>query len=74
MNTSSRNSGMRRGPMGGHGPMGRGMMMGGEKARDFKGTMLKLIRYLGAYKLSIIVVLIFAVASTIFSIVGPKIL
>jgi len=60
--------------MGGHGPMGRGMMMGGEKARDFKGTMLKLIRYLGAYKLSIIVVLIFAVASTTFSIVGPKIL
>jgi ATP-binding cassette subfamily B multidrug efflux pump len=60
--------------MGGHGPMGRGIMMKGEKARDFKGTMLKLVRYLGAYKLSISVVLVFAVASTIFSIVGPKIL
>jgi ATP-binding cassette subfamily B multidrug efflux pump len=65
----------RRGPMGGHGPMGgRAIMMSGEKARDFKGTMLKLIRYLGAYKVAISVVIIFAVASTIFSIVGPKIL
>ena len=61
-----------RGPMGGHGPMAG--MMKGEKARDFKGTMLKLIRYLSAYKLSLIVVLVFAVASTIFSIVGPKVL
>jgi ATP-binding cassette subfamily B multidrug efflux pump len=64
-----------RGPMGGHGPMGRGrMMMKGEKARDFKSTMLKLIRYLSSYKLAIIVVLIFAIASTTFSIIGPKIL
>jgi len=63
----------RRGPMGG-GPMGPGMMRGGEKARDFKGTMKKLIQYLSVYKVSIIIVLIFAIASTIFSIVGPKIL
>ncbi|MCE1206785.1 MAG: ABC transporter ATP-binding protein/permease [Spirochaetia bacterium] len=49
-------------------------MMKGEKARNFKGTMKKLIAYLGPYKLSILVVLIFAVGSTIFSIVGPKIL
>ncbi|SHF22700.1 ATP-binding cassette, subfamily B [Caldanaerobius fijiensis DSM 17918] len=57
--------------------MGRGpggMMRVGEKARDFKGTMKKLIRYLNAYKLSIIAVFIFAAASATFSIVGPKIL
>ncbi|NMC84152.1 MAG: ABC transporter ATP-binding protein [Anaerolineaceae bacterium] len=58
----------------GGGPMGPGMMRGGEKARDFKGTMKKLIQYLSVYKVSIIIVLIFAIASTIFSIVGPKIL
>ena len=66
----------RRGPIGGggmgHGPMGN--LMKGAKARDFKGTMAKLIQYLGAYRLSILVVLIFAAASTVFSIVGPKIL
>ncbi len=57
--------------MGHGGPMA---MMKGEKARDFKGTMTKLIQYLGAYKLAILVVMFFAVASTIFSIAGPKIL
>ena len=51
-----------------------GMMMKGEKPRDFKGTMIKLIQYLGAYKVAIVIVMIFAIASTIFSIVGPKIL
>ncbi len=68
---------VRRGPLGGHGPMGRGgpmAMMKGEKPRDFKGTMRKLIQYLGTYRLSIAIVLVFAIASTIFSIVGPKIL
>ena len=76
MNASRRdNRQQARGPMGGHGPMGRGaMMMKGEKARDFKGTMLKLIRYLSSYKVAIIVVLVFAIASTTFSIIGPKIL
>jgi ATP-binding cassette subfamily B multidrug efflux pump len=66
-----------RGPMGGRGPMGRGgpmAMMKGEKPRDFKGTMKKLIQYLGSYKVSILIVMIFAIASTIFSIAGPKIL
>ena len=61
-----------RGPMGG-GPMG-GMMRGGEKPRNFKATMAKLLQYLSEYKVSIIVVLIFAVASTVFMIAGPKIL
>lgn len=51
-----------------------GMMQGGEKARDFKGTMKKLIQYLREYRLLMVVVMIFAIASTIFSIVGPKIL
>jgi ATP-binding cassette subfamily B multidrug efflux pump len=67
---------MRRGP-GGHGPMGRGgpmAMMKGDKARDFKGTMRKLIQYLGSYKVAIVVVMLFAAASTVFSVVGPKIL
>jgi ATP-binding cassette subfamily B multidrug efflux pump len=63
---------MDRGPMGG-GPMG-GMMRGGEKARNFKSTMQKLLKYLSPYKFSIIVVLVFAIVSTVFSIAGPKIL
>jgi len=65
----------RGGPMGRRGPGGGHMMMGKvEKARDFKGTMSRLIQYLSSYKVSILVVLIFAVASTVFSIFGPKIL
>ena len=62
-------SGRRRGPMG-HG--GHGML--GEKAKDFRGTMKKLMVYLGAYKLQLLLVGIFAIGSTIFNIVGPKIL
>jgi len=61
----------------GGGPMGRGGpggLMKGEKARDFKGTMRKLIGYLGAYNRSIVIVLIVAAISTVFMIVGPKIL
>jgi ATP-binding cassette subfamily B protein len=57
----------------GGGP-GGGMMRGGEKPRDFKGTMSKLLKYLSVYKVAIIIVFIFAIASTIFSIAGPKIL
>ena len=60
----------RRGPMGGHG----GMAMSTEKAKDFKGTMKTLWGYLSKYKFAIILVAVFAVGSTIFSIVGPKIL
>ena len=57
------------------GPMRRGMNNAPEKAKDFKGTVKKLIKsYLAPYKWQIIVVLIFAIGSTIFSIVGPKIL
>ena len=59
------------------GPMGRGghgEMMQGEQARDFRGTMRKLLQYLGAYKIGIVIVTAFAVASTTFSILGPKLL
>lgn len=59
-------------PKKGHGPM-RGMMKG-EKAKDFKGTLKRLLKYLGKYHLSIIAVMIFAFMSTIFSIIGPKIM
>lgn len=62
----------KRGPMGGHGPGGAGAPV--EKARDFKGTMIQLINYLKPFRVSIIVSFIFAIGSTIFMIVGPKIL
>ena len=55
----------RRGPM---------AMMPGEKARDFKGTFKQLVQYLGKYNLIILVVLIIAAGSTLFVILGPKIL
>ncbi len=60
------------GPMGG---MRKGSNRAPEKAKDFSGTVKKLIKgYLAPYKIPIIVVLIFAIGSTIFTIVGPKIL
>lgn len=59
----------------GRGPgMGRNMMNGGEKPRNFKSTMKKLLKYLSPFIFSIIIVFIFAAASAIFSILGPKIL
>jgi len=61
------------GPMGG-GPGGHMGMGLGEKARDFKGTMKSLVRYLGSYKLAIAVIMIIAAGSTVFTIIGPKIL
>jgi len=67
---SSSRSGPRFGS--GHGP--GGMMMPGEKARDFKGTMKRLIKALSPFRWSFLVVLIFAAASTVFNIIGPKIL
>ena len=51
----------------------RGPMMPGEKAKDFKGTMKALLHALKPYRITIFFVLIFAIGSTIFSIVGPKI-
>ncbi|MBS6589733.1 MAG: ABC transporter ATP-binding protein [Coprococcus sp.] len=58
-----------RGPRRGHGPM-----MGGEKAKDFKGTVGKLFRYIGKYKAAVVVVAIFAIGSTVFNVVCPKVL
>lgn len=45
-----------------------------EKAKDFKGTVKKLWRYLSKYKIALIIVILFTIASTVFSVVGPKIL
>ncbi len=64
------------GPMGG-GPIGRGGPMGaitGEKARNFKDTMKTLVRYLRPYRAALILTIVLAVASTVFMIVGPKML
>jgi ATP-binding cassette subfamily B multidrug efflux pump len=61
-----------KGPGAGHGP--GGMIMHGEKAKDFKGTLKKLVRYMSRYKASMIAVFFFAIASTVFVIAGPKIL
>ena len=63
----SENRGPRRGPMG-HG------RVGGEKAKDFKGTMGKLIKYMSAFKIQMLFVVIFAIGGTVFNIIGPKIL
>lgn len=62
--------------MRGHGPMGGGRGSHGpaEKAKDIKGTTKKLAKTLSQYKIAVIIVVIFAIGSTIFSIVGPKIL
>jgi ATP-binding cassette subfamily B multidrug efflux pump len=57
--------------MGQHGPRA---LMPGEKSRDFKGTMTKLVLYLGKYKWLMVITLLIASVSTIFSIFGPKIL
>jgi len=63
------------GPRPGRGPGGHmGAMMKGDKAQDFKGTMSKLLAYLGSYNVGILVVMVFAIASTVFTIIGPKIL
>lgn len=60
--------------MGRRGPGGHGGMMPGEKARDFKGTTRKILSYIGSYKIAIVLVMISAVAGTVFNIVGPKVL
>ena len=58
-----------------HGPRGpHGGMAPCEKAKDLKGTMKKLMTYIGKYKFAVATVIVFAIGSTIFSIIGPKIL
>lgn len=58
-----------RGPMG-HGPH----MGGGEKAKNFKGSIGKLLNYMSRYWIALMIVILFAIGSTIFSIIGPTIL
>ncbi len=60
----------RGGPMGG----GHGAMMGGEKAKNFGSTMKRLSSYLAKYKVTLVFVFIFAIVSTVFMIIGPKVL
>ena len=62
-------NGRPRGPMGGH---GRGMT--GEKAKNFKGAMKRLLQYMKRYHLQLGIMMVFAVGSTVFNIIGPKIL
>lgn len=62
----------RRGPLGGRGPGGG--MMPGEKAKDFKGTIGRLLNYMGRYKIALLFIAIFACGSAAFSVVGPKIM
>ena len=56
--------------MGGRGGMGRAV----EKPKDFKGTMLKLLGYVGKHKVAVFFAIAFAIASVIFNIIGPKVL
>lgn len=70
-NESNMNSASRpKRPMGG---LGRGMAPG-EKAKDFKGSIRKMLRYMGKYKIAVVFVIIIAACSTVFSVAGPKIL
>ena len=55
-------------------PMGGGRFAPGEKPKNFKGTLKKLISYLGAYKIAILIVMILAAIATVFSVAGPKIM
>ena len=65
--------GPRKGPGGGgFGPRGMGMPV--QKAKDFKGTLKRLIVYLKPYKIQLLLVLLTAIISTVFSIVSPKIM
>lgn len=59
----------KKGPMGGPGPMG-----GGEKAKNFKGSIGKLTKYMGRYRFAILIVMIFAAVSMVFSVIGPKVM
>jgi ATP-binding cassette subfamily B multidrug efflux pump len=60
-----------RGPMGGRGPM---MMTPGEKPTDFKATLRNLLKYVKPFRVALIITLAIAIASTVFAIVGPKLM
>lgn len=65
-NNSYKQTPRRRGPGGGMAPV--------EKAKDFKGSISKLMQYIGRYKIAILAVMIMAAASTVFTVIGPKVL
>ena len=54
--------------------MHKNRIQAGEKPKDFKKSMGKMIRYIGSYKFAVLLVMIFAIGSTIFNVIGPKIL
>ena len=56
------------------GPMGHGPHAGNQKAKDFKGTLVRLSKYLKPYRVGLVVVAIAAITSVIFSIISPKIM
>lgn len=69
--SATKHNSVPKGPMGGAGgPHG---MMPGEKAKNFKGTIVKLLKYLGRFRFALFISLILAVTSTVFLVVGPKI-
>lgn len=70
MNANATTHRPRRGPMG----HGAGRMMPGEKPKDLKGTLKKMVAFMGRFKIALVVVFIFAIGSTIFNIIGPKVL
>lgn len=72
MNNTNKRPKMR-GPMGGRGPMGSGMG-GGEKAKNFGASFKKLLAYIGNYKFAVLAVVCFAAVSTVFSVIGPKVM
>lgn len=71
MSQSNRQTGKKSGPMGGMGPMRAGT---GEKAKDFKGTMKRMIAYLRPYWVRLVIIIVLTAISTIFAIASPKIL
>ena len=73
MGARGRQGGMGHGPMGGGGPMA-GLGMTGKKAKNFRGTLFRLIRYFGPEKWMLTLVLVAAIISTVFTVIGPKIL
>ena len=78
MGPGGRPGGMGRGPMGGGGPMGHGPMgglaMSGQKAKNFRGTLYRLLSYFGPEKWLLALVVVAAIIGTVFNVVGPKIL
>lgn len=72
----SENSKTHKGPRSWTWSIGRrpGPMMAGEKAKDFKGSLKKLANYLKPFRIQLLVIVLFAAASTVFMIIGPKIL